>query len=392
MPTYYLRSGTQTWNTNAAWSLSSGGGATGLIPTALDDIILDANSGSVTLATTTGVCKSIDATDYTGTVTFTVGLTVSGNITLGASMGISGAGTLTVNAASTIDSKGKIWPNTFTMSGTSLTITLANNDFQVGAFTNSNTTGVLNGVGRILKVNGSMTMSQALTGTATIQMIGTGSWTGTGALGNNLTFNSTGTVTIATVTYTPQSGGSTITYTAGTVNAGTGTITINGPNALTLNTAGMSWFNMSFTTNSLTITLNSALTINGTLSFLAGIIATFAGSYGFTAATLSRTDSPATGTGLTLTPGNTYTVTSSFIHYPASNSITIGIKSATPGSQATLVLSQGATSTLGRIAATDIDSSAGQTIWVWNPGTLSNTTNWKTLSPSSMQFSSAFVS
>jgi hypothetical protein len=309
-------------------------------------------------------------------------------------MGISGAGTLTVNAASTIDSKGKIWPNNFTVSGTSLTITLANNDFQVGSFTNSNTTGVLNGVGRILKVNGSMIMSQALTGTATIQMIGTGSWTGAGALGNNLTFNSSGTVNIGTVTYTPQSGGSTITYTAGTVNAGTGTITISGPNGVTLNTAGMNWWNISFTssTNSLTITLNSALTVNGTISILAGIVATFAGSYGFTAATLSRIDSPATGTGLTLTPGNTYTVTSSFIHYPASNGITIGIKSASPGSQATLVLSQGATSTLGRIAATDIDSSAGQTIWVWNPGTFSNTTNWKTLSSSSMQFSSAFVS
>lgn len=392
MPTYYLRSGTQTWNTNAAWSLTSGGGATGLIPTALDDIILDANSGNVTLATTTGVCKSFNATNYTGTITFTVGLTVSGNITLGASMGISGAGTLTINAAGTIDSKGKIWPNTFTMSGSSLTITLANNDFQVGAFTNNNTTGVLNGSTLTLKVNGAMTMSQALTGTATISLIGTGSWTGSGALGNNLTFNSGGTIGITSVTYAAQSGGSTITYTAGTVNH-SGTLQINGPNTTTLNTSGVNWLNISLFSSSFTLNLNQALVVTGTLTFQTSDY-TLGGSSGATIGTLTWNTAPVSNnTGIVLTAGNTYTVTTALTLYSLNTVNTpMGIRSSSAGSQANLILNQGATQLVGGIFTKDINSSGGQTIWNWKPSTQNNVTNWNALTSANMQFSSTFAS
>ncbi|MEK9135040.1 MAG: hypothetical protein AAB451_01970, partial [Patescibacteria group bacterium] len=56
----------------------------------------------------------------------TAGLTISGSVTLVAAMTISGASGLTVNAAATLTSNTKVWPNALTCTG-AVTFTLADN-------------------------------------------------------------------------------------------------------------------------------------------------------------------------------------------------------------------------------------------------------------------------
>jgi len=72
MTTYYRRSGVTNWSDTTGWSLTSGGASAGVAPTAADDVIFDANSGNCTITGATGtpdLCRSIDCTGYTGTIT-----------------------------------------------------------------------------------------------------------------------------------------------------------------------------------------------------------------------------------------------------------------------------------------------------------------------------------
>lgn len=65
-------------------------------------------------------------------------------------------------------------------------------------------------------------------------------------------------------------------------------------------------------------------------------------------------------------------------------------QSSSAGVQAILTLDNGATQDLTYVSATDIDSSAGQTMWSFK-GVLSNATNWRNLSASSMQRNSSWA-
>lgn len=129
MATYYFRNANGNWGAAGSWSISSGGPANGAIPTSADDAILDANSGGCTV-NVTSVCKSLTCTGYTGTLTMTSGITVSGDITLASAMTISGTSGLTFNASSTWVSNNKTWPNSVTISATS-TITINSFKFTI---------------------------------------------------------------------------------------------------------------------------------------------------------------------------------------------------------------------------------------------------------------------
>jgi hypothetical protein len=90
-------------------------------------------------------------------------------------------------------------------------------------------------------------------------MNGTGTWSGVGAVRNNLTINTAGTITISgTINYNTG----TLTYTAGTVTTTGSTLTI--ALSTTLNTSGMTWNNV--TSTSITLTLSSDLNIGGILT------------------------------------------------------------------------------------------------------------------------------
>lgn len=249
-----------------------------------------------------------------------------------------------------------------------------------------------------LTINGSSiyctgTVGGTTTGTTTIRLKGSVSGQSVAfTTGNDISIEAgSNIVNIGNINITPRSGGTSVTYSSGTVN-NTGIVTITGPNSLTLNTSGVNWNNVTYANTSITTTINSLFSISGTLTFGTGSY-TFAGSAGFTANTAIYNSLPATtNTGIILAPGNTYTVTNALTLYSTTiGGNILGIKSSTPGSVAYFKLNQGATLSVGNVQVTDIDSSGGQTIWAWRPGTLSNAINWRALTNASMQFASLFA-
>jgi hypothetical protein len=83
---------------NTGGNVNAGGTYVGgVAPGTTDTVICDGTSGQLTINTTTTVGK-INFSGYTGTLTMTAALTVAGDITLGASMIISGSSALTCSA------------------------------------------------------------------------------------------------------------------------------------------------------------------------------------------------------------------------------------------------------------------------------------------------------
>ena len=246
------------------------------------------------LTVNTAGTLTISGTVYynTGILTYTAGTVV----TTGS--------TLNIIASTTLNTNGISWNNIST--STSLTITLGSNltltgtltvgtvgvatlSFVLGGFNiisssanlsvaNSNTftvpqnlifTNVILDAVTILNGNqisilGNLTKNttSTTTGTTTLVLAGTGTWSNgsTGAIRNNLTINTAGTITISGTVYYDIG---TLTYTAGTlVTAGS---TLNIGAATTLNTNGIIWNNIN-TTTGVVITLGSNLTLTGTLS------------------------------------------------------------------------------------------------------------------------------
>lgn len=88
MAVRYWVGGANTWNATVGtkWATSPGGGGGASVPTAADDVFLDAASGAanVTLSSTS-VCRSLNCTGYTGTITHPAATTISiGDGTAGA--------------------------------------------------------------------------------------------------------------------------------------------------------------------------------------------------------------------------------------------------------------------------------------------------------------------
>jgi hypothetical protein len=77
MANRYWVGGTANWDATAGtkWATTSGGAGGAAVPTAADDVYLDAASGAVTVTITgvDAVCRSIDCTGFTGTITHSVG-------------------------------------------------------------------------------------------------------------------------------------------------------------------------------------------------------------------------------------------------------------------------------------------------------------------------------
>lgn len=252
MATYYARPGTNNWGSTTAWSLTSGGATAGAVPIATDDIIFDANSGNVTVDTTTRSCANINFTGYTGTITMSQNLNVGGNVTLGTGMTIAGTGVLNLVGPGTYTSNGKAWGAPLTVSsntGTrtfSGTWTVTNFTFAVAAVLNGGT----------INVTGNLTLSATGgIGTTAIVYTGTGTWSGNFALRNPLTINTAGTLTVSgSVAFNSA----TLTYIAGTVVTTGSTLIV--ANTSTLDTNGITWNAVSLTGSGITITNNSTLT------------------------------------------------------------------------------------------------------------------------------------
>lgn len=263
---YWVGGGSSTnWNAtaNTNWSASSGGANNASVPTSADVANFDGlgNTSSVISAIITIGGLIIDSA-YTATITHNAVLTIAGSVTLGANYTIAGTSDLVINAASTITSNGKTWPNGFVFSVASATITLVGNltingTFYAGAY-NGAIVIINKTTSEKLILNGSISGGQPsgpnyVNGTVGIDMYGS-SWI---AVNFGAPFTNYGTVAL-TGTYIGAYGGFT---NLGTINAGTSTFQGNGPN---FNSGGAVFNN--FNTGYGTLTLTSNLTINGLLT------------------------------------------------------------------------------------------------------------------------------
>ena len=206
------------WGTTGNWSLTEGGAGGQLPPEVADDVFFDAGSPDCILNSTQRVCKTLTASAYTHTLTFTQQLSVSGNITIGANVKWSGTNKLIMLVAGTFTTNGNtigvpvtignftagtvVLADALTTSGTlvisNTTSTTFSGDFHITAaaatirgtitivhdvtisgLTTTNAAAVLTGL--FNWTTGGLTVTGALTGTASIVLTG-GTWQGGGRL------------------------------------------------------------------------------------------------------------------------------------------------------------------------------------------------------------------
>lgn len=387
MATYYFRNNTATWATAANWSLTSGGGATGEIPTPTDDVIFDSNSRSSCTLNSNRDCRSISFTNWTGTFDMSnVFLRIYGNIDFGdALFSIITPGSWQVGATTgvmngqTIRTNGKTMLGTLSfgfVSGTNPAILLDNvtcQQLQIQSNIGSPSNPIFSG--NTLYVTSNIITSsneRNLYAATPIKMIGTGfisTFNSNAALCCDLEIITSGTVTFNGNVYTNTNFN--FKYTSGNVVT-TGSNFVINQNPVTID-SGSIMFN--FVTCNNTITLNSTLYANN-IQFGSGGLCTLIGTAGFNVNNLYFI---LNGRTLSLSTGNTYTVNSSMICLAATIAAKNLIKSNTPGVSAIFNLGQSATQDNGYLSATDIDSSGGRSIWTYK-GIISNTKNWNLLS------------
>lgn len=305
------------WATNGNWSATSGGGSNAAQPSVTSDVTFDgvgANGNDAsTIAAIQSVLSLTFAAGYTNTVTVSAALTIAGNFTDRTNHTWAGSSGMTISAASTITSNGKTWPNAVTFTGAN-TKTLSGDWTVTGLLTISAATTF--NTATINVAGGFNHGTAAIIGTTTINLTG-GTWTG--ASGSSTVSNP---ITIAgNVTLSANVGlgsGATVTYTSGTVTTTSSTLLINA--SCTLNTAGISWNNISIVSTS-TVTNNSLLTATGTFQVNSGAALTMAGTTGWTVATFSELN--VSSRTHTFANTLTYTFTTSFSSFKGGQGVVI---------------------------------------------------------------------
>jgi len=251
------------WGTATNWSL-------GAVPTASDGNVatFDILSPNCTVDASNKVCNGINFTGYTNTIAFGIRtITVSGNVTFGAAMLVTGTGTLAMNATGSLTTNTYTWPIVFQFMGTSQTYTLQD-DFNIsGALGLNGTTNVTvnnNGTAKTIYAGQNVTSSTAGSlGTALIVMNGTGLLSNTGTIRNSLEINTAGTITFGLNVRVTN-----FKYTAGTIDDTTfSAIIFVGFAAATsnLDIGSREWINVNFV-GSTTITLISDVTTTGLMT------------------------------------------------------------------------------------------------------------------------------
>lgn len=197
---YFLNIGAN-WGDTANWSDTSGGTGGFSVPTNLDDVFFNGNSGNCTVNASNRTAKTLNFTGYTNTITMTFAITVSGNVTLSNTMTVAGTGRLQFDTNATITSNGKEWGNIrIFLNG--IVLTLAD-DFTVNnvLFDIANSaTATING--NKFKIKGDLDYGGRtgceINGTTTLMMVGTGSLLALSSRVATSTFevDTTGTFTI----------------------------------------------------------------------------------------------------------------------------------------------------------------------------------------------------
>jgi hypothetical protein len=364
------------WSSDTNWSTTASSGPNNTThAVAGDAVILDSGSPSCIISSV-AACDSIVCTGYTATLTFNATLTIGGTpgtVTFASGMTIAGTSDLICTTTGTLTAGTKTLTGGLQFKGTSQTYTLADAWVVNGLLTTSGTTAITINGGS-LSVGGGFTVVTATNGTTVITLTG-GTWQGNIYLDNSLTL--AGNVDIYQIVRVRNG---TLTRASGTITFSGGSQVLNIYGSETLNTAGMTWPSIGLQ-SALTLTINSLLT--ATVLDTGGVAQTFAGTAGFTVGTLQNTSSLGANRTITLTQGNTYTVTNAltFRGLDATKVYTLASSHATL--LATFIFS-GSTQTVDYVKTTRIDSSGGNLIidpnWVDNDPT-HPTLNWATSAP-----------
>ncbi len=230
-----------SWTTGSTW-------VGGVIPTAADDVVLDATSGNVTVSSG-AVARSLDCTGYTGTLTHTAAVT----LTLGDAT--AGAGNVALRLVSGMTyTLGNTSTSAITFastSGTQQTITTGGKNLGNWSVT---------GAGSSYILSDSNSTGTSATVTLSAGTLNTGgqtcSWGGFAASGST-----TRTLTLgsSTVSITSAIGWSIATATNMTLSAGTSTITFTAAGTINLGT-NLSYNNISSTSSSIfTVTCSGGI-------------------------------------------------------------------------------------------------------------------------------------
>lgn len=273
----YWVGGTATWDATAGtkWAATSGGAGGQSVPTSADDVYFNAASGAVT-CTVGGFqgCASLDFTGFAGTISSSAfGLSISANLTLSASMTITGASFAwnldATTTGKTVTSNGKVITGNVAFRGVGGGWTLADALSASGSLTIT--------AGTFTTNNYAVTASSLSSSNSNTRTINLGSSTVTlsgttpinFSISTGLTLNS-GTSNVVLTTGSPTiRGGSGVTFYNVSQTASPTTITLSGANTFNnlsiaaRTTAGIAAF---------LISANQA--INGTLTLSAGTNAT----------------------------------------------------------------------------------------------------------------------
>lgn len=282
--------GAGTFNSDTIWSTTSGGTNDTTHPTSSDNAIFDDHSGNIQVdadaACATLACSSVSG-DYTGTITIdsTKTLTVTTSFGMVAAMaGTSGTGTLKLLNNASITSGGKTITWNVTFDGGTWTL---GDDWDIDG-TITAQTALVQLTGNTIYAGSNLTLTGVNTvGTTNIILNGTGTWfcDSSNRVNNNLTINTSGTITLgATIGYNTG----VLTYTSGTI-VNTGSLLRIWGNC-TLNTSGMQWNDIKIAA-ACSVTLSSDLNLDGNFLFDYAA-ATFSGAFDINCATLTFNGNP----------------------------------------------------------------------------------------------------
>jgi hypothetical protein len=331
---------------------------------------------SLTINKSSGTLTISGSVNYnTGALTYT-----SGTVSTTGSL-------LNIAASATLNTNGINW-NNITISTTGSTVVTLTSVLTVNGILTAGSSSQACAInGSSITLNGYLTSGSAnastISGTTVINLTGStcgyldsgtagaptasGIWVLPIVINTSGTCNFTGRINIG-------NGGS-VTYTSGTVTFSNGAINnsllnINVNASCTLNTNGMSWANININGGSVAVvTINSLLSCSGTMTVGSNSTVTFGGTAGFSVNTFSCT---VAGRTVNFANGKTYTVTNSLIltgSEASRGTLSCG------STYANFVLNRSATQNVTNWNATNIDSSAGQTINT-SSGTLTSTLNW----------------
>lgn len=259
----YWVGGTASWDGTAGtkWSDTSGGAGGASVPTSADDVFFNASStGTVTIAAGNTGAKSINCTGFTGTITGTANISVSGSITLVSGMTYTHTGTVSIIATGTLITAGKTFSG-LTVNGAGITVTLGD-ALNVGGRNVTVTSGTFT------TANFNVTAAFLVSSGSTIRTINLGSSTLTLSSGvtftsTNHTFNAgTSQINITAFSATFEGGGRTFNNvsitTSNLLNFGSSGLVFN--NFTITGTAGVALSTCSTQSN---ITVNGTFTLSG---------------------------------------------------------------------------------------------------------------------------------